>query len=46
MGMNWKSIGKHVAKLGLPLLGTALVGPGGGAIGAGMKMCDVVLMEG
>ena len=32
--MDWKEVGKKVASLGLPLLGTAIGGPGGGAIGA------------
>ncbi len=32
--MDWKALGKKVVKLGAPLLGTALGGPGGGAVGA------------
>ena len=31
--MDWKEIGKHIVKIGAPLLGTALAGPAGGAIG-------------
>ena len=34
--MDWKAIGEQVAKLGLPLLGTALAGPAGGAVGAAL----------
>lgn len=30
--MDWLGIGKDIAKLGLPLLGTALGGPAGGAV--------------
>ena len=40
--MDWKDIGKKIAGVGLPLLGTALGGPGGGAIGgmvAGLIGC-------
>jgi len=32
--MNWKELGRKVVKIGAPLLGTALGGPGGGALGA------------
>ena len=32
--MDWKKIGKKIISLGAPLLGTALGGPGGTAIGA------------
>lgn len=31
--MDWKSIGEAIAKLGLPALGTALLGPAGGLVG-------------
>lgn len=31
--MEWKEIGKKVAGIGLPLVGTALGGPAGGAVG-------------
>lgn len=32
--MDWKELGKKVMQVGAPLVGTALGGPGGGAIGA------------
>lgn len=32
--MDWKKLGKEIAKIGAPLLGTALGGPGGTAIGS------------
>ena len=32
--MDWKELGQQVAKLGLPILGTALGGPAGGTVGA------------
>ena len=32
--MDWKDVGKKIASVGLPLLGTALGGPAGGAAGA------------
>lgn len=31
--MRWESVGKQILSLGLPVLGTALGGPGGAAIG-------------
>jgi hypothetical protein len=34
--MDWKALGESLAKLGLPLLGTALAGPAGGAVGAAL----------
>ncbi len=34
--MDWKALGESIAKLGLPLLGTALGGPAGGAVGAAL----------
>lgn len=34
--MDWKALGEQIAKLGLPLLGTALAGPAGGAVGAAL----------
>lgn len=33
MDFDWKALGAQVAKLGLPLLGGALGGPGGAAVG-------------
>jgi hypothetical protein len=34
MDFDWKTVGHRLAKVGLPLLGTALGGPAGGAAGA------------
>lgn len=34
--MDWKSLGKTVANIGLPLLGGALGGPGGALVGKGI----------
>ena len=34
--MDWKAIGKQLANLGLPLLGAAVGGPAGAAVGKGL----------
>lgn len=34
--MNWKDVAKQVASLGLPILGGALGGPAGAAVGKGL----------
>jgi hypothetical protein len=36
MNFDWKSLGEILAKLGLPILGTALAGPAGAAIGGAL----------
>lgn len=33
-GWDWKAIGKSLADIGLPLLGTAIMGPAGAAVGS------------
>lgn len=32
--MDWKALGQQALKIGLPILGTALLGPAGGAVGS------------